>query len=109
MGSGSKNPLLRYILIPLASYAENFKVLGPKLWEEFPYLCQKGPVKYKSIDYVSLPRSLVLVQVVGVGVPPPLGLLVGAPLARELGVEPSVQPGLPSVPSGTRPTIEHSH
>ena len=50
VGVGSKIPLLRYILIPLASYAENFKDLGPKLWEEFGYLCQKGPVKYKSID-----------------------------------------------------------
>ena len=52
VGLGSKNPLLRYILIPLASYAENFKVLGPKLWEEFPYLCRNGPVKYKSIDII---------------------------------------------------------
>ena len=47
---GSKNPLLRTILIPLANCAENFKALGPKLWEEFSYLCQKVPVKYKSID-----------------------------------------------------------
>ena len=54
MGVGSKNPLLRYILIPLASYAENFKVLGPKLWEEFPHLCQKVPVKYRSIDRLKL-------------------------------------------------------
>ena len=50
VGVGSKNPLLQTILIPLANCAENFKALVPKLWEEFGYLCQKGPVKYKSID-----------------------------------------------------------
>ena len=55
VGVGSKNPLLRYILIPLLVYVENFKVLGSKLWEEFPLLCQKRPVKYKSkIDRCSI-------------------------------------------------------
>ena len=42
---GSKNPLLRLILIPLATYAENFIALGPKLWEEFDYKDQKVLVK----------------------------------------------------------------
>ena len=43
---GSKNPLLRYILIPLATYVVSFKVLGPHLWEEFHHEDQKVPVKY---------------------------------------------------------------
>ena len=43
---GSKNPLLRYILIPLCNYSENFMALGPKLWEEFDDKDQKVPVKY---------------------------------------------------------------
>ena len=45
-GVESKNPLLRYILIPLATYVVSFKVLGPKLWEEFHHEDQKVPVKY---------------------------------------------------------------
>ena len=31
VGVRSKNPLLRYILVPLANYVENFKVLASKL------------------------------------------------------------------------------